>query len=89
MSGDTPGTIRALAAHMVVRATQDIDLLVEAEKADVIDAELVRLGYRRLHRSADAGNYVRKDERLELQVRGYFRLFERESQLDELLREID
>lgn len=147
----------ALASHKVVRATQDVDLLVEAEKADAIDAELVRLGYRRLHRSADAGNYVRNDERLDLlyahrtiarrlleeapvaqsalgnlpvvraegligfklqalvneprrtqdledirallranratldmeQVRGYFRLFERESQLDELLREID
>jgi len=127
------------------------------ENADAIDAELVRLGYQRLHRSADAGNYVRKDERLDLlyahrptarrlleeapvahttlgnlpvvraegligfklqalvnelrrtqdledirallranratldmeQVRGYFRLFQRESQLDELLREID
>ena len=147
----------ALASHKVVRATQDVDLLVDAEKADAIDAELTRLGYRRLHQSADAGNYVRKDERLDLlyahrpiarrlleeaatahttlgnlrvvraegligfklqalvneprrtqdledirallranratldmeQVRGYFRLFQRESQLDELLGEID
>ena len=146
----------ALASHKVVRATQDVDLLTEAEKADKIDAELARLGYRCLHRSADAGNYARGDERLDLlyasrpvarrlladaaklqtalgdlrvvsaegligfklqglvndprrtqdledirallranrasldmeQVRGYFRLFERESLLDDLLREI-
>ena len=147
----------ALASYKVIRATQDVDLLVDAEKADAIDAELLRLGYQPVHRSADAGNYVRKDERLDLlyahrpaarllldeapvahttlgslrvvraegligfklqalvneprrtqdledirallranratldmeQVRGYFRLFQRESQLDELLREID
>lgn len=48
----------ALASHKVVRATQDVDLLVESERADAIDAELVRLGYRRLHRSADAANYL-------------------------------
>lgn len=145
----------ALASHKVVRATQDIDLLTEADKADEIEAELLRLGYRCLHRSADAGNYVRGDERVDLlyagrpiarrlladagelktalgdlrvvsaegligfklqglvndprrtqdledirallranratldieQVRGYFRLFEREPLLDELLRE--
>jgi predicted nucleotidyltransferase len=56
----------ALASHKVVRATQDVDLLVEAEKAGEIDAELIRLGYRCLHRSADAGNYARGDERLDL-----------------------
>ncbi len=145
----------ALASHKVVRATQDVDLLTDAEKADEIDAELSRLGYRCLHRSADAGNYARGDERVDLlyasrpvarrllsdavelktalgdlrvvsaegligfklqglvndphrtqdledirallranratldmeQVRGYFRLFERESLLDDLLRE--
>lgn len=147
----------ALASHRVVRATQDVDLLVDAGMGDAIEAELMRLGYRRLHRSADAANYGRADERLDLlyahrpiarrlledapvvhtglgdlrvvraegiigfklqalvneprrtqdledirallranrgtldmeQVRGYFRLFDRESQLDELLREID
>jgi len=146
----------ALASHKVIRATQDVDLLAEAEKADEIDAELLRLGYRCLHRSADAANYVRGDERLDLlyasrpiarrllaaaaevkttlgtlrvvgaegligfklqglvndprrtqdledirallranratldmaQLREYFRLFDRESLLDELLREI-
>ena len=145
----------ALASHKVVRATQDVDLLVESEKADAIEAKLVTLGYRRLHRSADAANYGRGDERLDLlyascpiarrlldgarelktslgtltvvsaeglvgfklqafvndpgrtqdledirallranqpaldmqEVRGYFRLFEREALLDEILRE--
>ena len=55
----------ALASHKVVRATQDVDLLAEAEKAQEIDAEAVRLGYRCLHRSRDAANYVRGDERLD------------------------
>src|SRR5204863_7771491 len=55
----------ALASHKVVRATQDVDLLVEAEKADEIDAELARLGYRCLHRSAEAANYARADERID------------------------
>jgi predicted nucleotidyltransferase len=55
----------ALASHKVVRATQDVDLLTEAEKADGIDSELVRLGYRCLHRSADAANYARGDERID------------------------
>jgi hypothetical protein len=145
----------ALASHKVVRATQDIDLLVEADKADEIEAELLRLGYRCLHRSVDAGNYARGDECVDLlyasrpiahrllaeaaalntslgdlrvvsaegligfklqalvndpqrtqdledirallranraaldmeQIRGYFRLFERETLLDDLLRE--
>ena len=55
----------ALAAHKVLRATQDIDLLVDAESADAVEAALTRLGYRRLHRSEDAGNYVRGDERVD------------------------
>lgn len=56
----------ALASHKVVRATQDIDLLADAERADDIDAELKRLGYRCLHRSADAANYARGDERVDI-----------------------
>lgn len=56
----------ALASYKVVRATQDIDLLVDASKADEIDAQLCKLGYRCLHRSTDAANYVRGDERLDL-----------------------
>jgi hypothetical protein len=55
----------ALASYKVVRATQDVDLLVEAENADAIDAELARLGYRCLHRSGDAANYARGDERVD------------------------
>jgi predicted nucleotidyltransferase len=146
----------ALASHKVVRATQDVDLLTDADKADEIEAELSKLGYRCLHRSLDAANYARGDERLDFlyahrpiarrlldaaeeletvlgdlrvvsaegligfklqglvndphrtqdledirallranratldmeQVRGYFHLFERETLLDEILREI-
>ena len=56
----------ALASHHVIRATQDVDLLTELEKADDIEVELIKLGYHRLHRSADAGNYARNDERVDL-----------------------
>lgn len=55
----------ALALHKVIRATQDVDLLVEAENADEIDQALAKLGYRCLHRSAEAGNYLRGDERVD------------------------
>jgi hypothetical protein len=55
----------ALASHKVIRATQDIDLLTDAEKAEDIDRELVALGYQCLHRSPDAGNYLRGDERVD------------------------
>jgi predicted nucleotidyltransferase len=56
----------ALASYRVVRATQDVDLLVDADRADEIEAELAKLGYVRLYRSADAANYARGDERLDL-----------------------
>ena len=56
----------ALAPHKVVRATQDVDLLTDAEFADAIDRELIRIGYRCLYRSADASNYLRGDERVDL-----------------------
>jgi len=56
----------ALAAHRVVRATQDVDLLTDGRQADEIDGALLKLGYACLHRSADAGNYLRGDERLDL-----------------------
>lgn len=55
----------ALASHDVIRATQDIDLLVPIDKADQIDARLTRLGYRCLYRSRDAGNYARDRERVD------------------------
>jgi len=56
----------ALAPHHVIRATQDVDLLTDLEKAGDIDTELLELGYRCLHRNADAGNYLRGDERVDL-----------------------
>jgi len=56
----------ALALHKVIRATQDIDLLVDAEDADTIDKALTDRGYRCLYRSADAANYLRGDERVDL-----------------------
>jgi hypothetical protein len=56
----------ALAPHKVIRGTQDIDLLVHAVAADTIHAVLTKLGYHSLHRSAEAANYARNDERLDL-----------------------
>jgi hypothetical protein len=55
----------ALAPHKVIRATQDIDFLTDAEKADDIHSALLQLGYECMHRSADAGNYLRGDERID------------------------
>jgi hypothetical protein len=55
----------ALTPHKVIRATQDIDLLTDALSAEDIDQELRRLGYQCIHRSADAGNYLRGDERVD------------------------
>lgn len=56
----------ALAAHRVVRATRDVDFLADADDADRLDAMLVQLGYRCVHRSRDAANYLRGDEGLDL-----------------------
>jgi hypothetical protein len=55
----------ALAPHKVVRATQDVDLLIDADLANVVDQALAALGYTCLHRSADAANYLRGDQRLD------------------------
>jgi hypothetical protein len=55
----------ALAPHKVVRATQDIDLLMDATMSDTVHDALLGLGYECLHRSADAGNYLRGDERVD------------------------
>jgi len=52
----------ALAAHKVVRATQDIDFLAAAADADTLHGLLLGLGYRCIHRSEDAANYRRGDE---------------------------
>ena len=50
----------AVVAHQVVRATQDVDFLVEAEAADSVHDALLGLGYQCLYRSEDAANYVRR-----------------------------
>jgi predicted nucleotidyltransferase len=55
----------ALAPHKVVRATQDVDLLIDAALADAVDRALIGVGYQCLQRSADAANYARGDERLD------------------------
>jgi hypothetical protein len=56
----------ALAPYKVVRATRDVDLLTDAGMAETIHEALLTLGYRCLHRSPDAGNYQRGDERVNL-----------------------
>ena len=66
--GIEPALIGGLAvvAHQVVRATQDVDFLVEAEAANKVHDALLDLGYQCLHRSEDAANYVRATEGLDL-----------------------
>lgn len=56
----------ALAAHQVVRATRDIDFLADADDADHLHEILLGLGYRCVHRSEDAANYLREEEGLDL-----------------------
>ena len=67
-SGTEPALIGGLAvvAHQVVRATQDVDFLVEAEAAQKVHDALLGLGYRCLYRSEDAANYVRAAQGLDL-----------------------
>ncbi|HTQ37214.1 MAG TPA: hypothetical protein VMH77_09275, partial [Steroidobacteraceae bacterium] len=55
----------ALASHKVIRATQDIDLLADAARTGDIHRALLALGYQCLHRSDEAGNYQRGDERVD------------------------
>jgi len=66
--GTEPALIGGLAvvAHRVVRATQDVDFLVEAEAADKLHHALLGLGYECRYRSQDAANYVRGTEGLDL-----------------------
>ena len=56
----------ALAAHQVVRATRDVDFLADADDAGRLHEVLLALGYRCVHRSEDAANYLRDDEGLDL-----------------------
>lgn len=55
----------ALASHKVVRTTQDVDLLADGGAADEIHGVLETLGYQCLHRSADAANYLRTNQRVD------------------------
>jgi hypothetical protein len=67
-SGTEPALIVGLAmvAHGVVRATQDVDFLVELEAADLVHDALLDLGYQCVYRSEDAANYVRATQGLDL-----------------------
>ena len=67
-NGTKPALIGGLAvvAHQVVRATKDVDFLVEAEAAGKIHDALLDLGYQCIYRSEDAANYVRATEGLDL-----------------------
>jgi hypothetical protein len=56
----------ALAAHQVVRATRDVDFLADADDADRLHDILLGLGYRCVHLSENAANYMRDDEGLDL-----------------------
>jgi hypothetical protein len=56
----------ALAAHQVVRATRGVDFLADADDADRLHDILLGLGYRCVHRSENAANYLRGDESLDL-----------------------
>lgn len=66
--GAHPALIGGLAvvAHEVVRATKDVDFLLEAEAADRVHEALLGLGYQCLYRSRDAANYIRGTEGLDL-----------------------
>ena len=67
-NGTAPALIGGLAvvAHQVVRATKDVNFLVESEAADKVHAALLNLGYQCLYRSEDAANCVRAAEGLDL-----------------------
>lgn len=56
----------ALAAHDLVRATRDVDFLVDADDADRLHGLLLELGYQCVHRSTDAANYLRGEEGFDL-----------------------
>lgn len=51
----------ALAAHRAGRATIDLDLLAEGERADDVEALVLARGYERLHRNEYVGNYLSAD----------------------------
>jgi predicted nucleotidyltransferase len=51
----------ALAAHGAARATVDLDLLAEAERADDVERIARERGYECLHRSAHVANFASAD----------------------------
>jgi hypothetical protein len=55
----------AVVAHGIVRATQDLDFLVDADALAQIDRVMTDLGFRCLHSSADAANYAADDFRID------------------------
>ncbi len=55
----------AVVAHGIVRATQDLDFLVEAGARAELDRVMLELGFRSIHASADALNYVSDDCRID------------------------
>jgi predicted nucleotidyltransferase len=55
----------ALGVHQVQRSTRDIDFLLAQADADIADSALKALGYRCIHRSADAANYRRGTEAID------------------------
>ena len=54
----------AVNYHGVMRQTQDVDFLVEAEASEKVHKALLDLGYQCIYRSDDAANYVRAAEGL-------------------------
>ncbi len=56
----------ALAAHRVVRATTDIDFLLDASSYREVRNALVAAGFECLHENVDAANFARGSERLDL-----------------------
>ena len=56
----------ALAARNVAPPTHDVDFRADADGGDQLDVLLMGLGYRCVHRSDDAANYLRDDEGLHL-----------------------
>jgi len=51
----------ALAAHGAARATTDLDLLADAERADDVDRIVRARGYDCLHRTQEVANYASAD----------------------------
>jgi hypothetical protein len=55
----------AIAAHGVIRATQDVDFLVDSTDGELLHELVLGLGYKCLYRSAEAANYRRGEEGLD------------------------